>query len=113
MFNILGPLGVAGIGTFVFALCSSARSASATSPTITAGTFSLVWYSITTAIMAFQTSGFAVDLWRFIAGVGIGVELVTIDTYVAELVPMTHRGRAFAYNQFFQFLAVPIVAFIA
>jgi putative MFS transporter len=63
--------------------------------------------------MAFQTSGFAVDLWRFIPGVGIGVELVTIDTYVAELVPLTHRGRAFAYNQFFQFLAVPIVAFIA
>ena len=25
----------------------------------------------------------------------------------------THRGRAFAYNQFFQFLAVPIVAFLA
>ncbi|MGA9014490.1 MAG: MFS transporter, partial [Acetobacteraceae bacterium] len=76
-------------------------------------TFSLVWYSITTAIMAFQSSGFAVDLWRFIAGIGIGVELVTIDTYVAELVPLTHRGRAFAYSQFFQFLAVPIVAFIA
>jgi MFS transporter, putative metabolite:H+ symporter len=28
-------------------------------------------------------------------------------------VPATHRGRAFAYNQFFQFLAVPIMAFIA
>src|SRR4051794_6648610 len=76
-------------------------------------TFSLIWYSITTAIMAFQTSGFGVDLWRFIAGIGIGVELVTIDTYVAELVPRTHRGRAFAYNQFFQFLAVPIVALMA
>ena len=25
--------------------------------------------------------------------------------------PANHRGRAFAYNQFFQFLAVPIVAF--
>ena len=32
---------------------------------------------------------------------------------MAELVPLTHRGRAFAYNQFFQFLAVPIMAFIA
>jgi putative MFS transporter len=63
--------------------------------------------------MAFQTSGFAVDLWRFIAGVGIGIELVTIDTYVSELVPRTHRGRAYAYNQFLQFLAVPLVAFLA
>jgi len=76
-------------------------------------TFSLVWYSITTAIMAFQTSGFGVDLWRFIAGIGIGVELVTIDTYVSELVPRTHRGRAYAYNQFLQFIAVPVMAFIA
>jgi putative MFS transporter len=63
--------------------------------------------------MAFQTSGFGVDLWRFIAGIGIGVELVTIDTYVSELVPRSHRGRAYAFNQFFQFLAVPIVAFLA
>jgi putative MFS transporter len=63
--------------------------------------------------MAFQTSGFGVDLWRFIAGIGIGIELVTIDTYVSELVPRTHRGRAYAYNQFFQFLAVPLVAFLA
>jgi putative MFS transporter len=38
---------------------------------------------------------------------------VTIDTYVAELAPRSHRGRAFAYNQFFQFIAVPIMAFIA
>src|SRR5262252_1974157 len=63
--------------------------------------------------MAFQTSGFGVDLWRFIAGVGIGIELVTIDTYVSELVPASHRGRAYAYNQFLQFLAVPLVAFLA
>ena len=61
--------------------------------------------------MATRQSAVGVDLWRFIAGIGIGVELVTIDTYVANWCPRTHRGRAFAYNQFFQFLAVPIVAF--
>ncbi len=120
VFNILGPYGVAGIGTFVFALFAGLFVGAICLGHVadqygrrTVFTFSLVWYSVTTAIMAFQTSGFAVDLWRFIAGIGIGVELVTIDTYVAELVPMTHRGRAFAYNQFFQFLAVPIVAFTA
>jgi putative MFS transporter len=63
--------------------------------------------------MAFQTTGFGIDLWRFIAGIGIGIELVTIDTYVSELVPRTHRGRAYAYNQFFQFLAVPVMALLA
>ena len=120
VFNILGPIGVAGIGTFVFALFAGLFVGAICLGHVadhygrrTVFTFSLVWYSITTAIMAFQTSGFGVDLWRFIAGIGIGVELVTIDTYVAELVPLTHRGRAFAYNQFFQFLAVPIMAFIA
>jgi MFS transporter, putative metabolite:H+ symporter len=68
-------------------------------------TFSSIRYSITTAIMAFPSSGFGVDLWRPIAGIGIGVELVTIDT--------SHCGRAYAYNQFLQFLAVPIVTFFA
>ena len=119
-FNVLGPIGVAGIGTFVFAFFAGLFVGAICLGHVadnygrrTVFTFSLIWYSITTAIMAFQFSGFGVDLWRFIAGIGIGVELVTIDTYVAELVPRTHRGRAFAYNQFFQFLAVPIVAFIA
>jgi putative MFS transporter len=120
VFNVLGPYHVAGIGTFVFALFAGLFVGAICLGHVadeygrrTVFTFSLVWYSITTAIMALQTSGFSVDLWRFIAGIGIGVELVTIDTYVAELVPLTHRGRAFAYSQFFQFLAVPVVAFIA
>jgi MFS transporter, putative metabolite:H+ symporter len=120
VFNVLGPYGVAGIGTFVFSLFAGLFVGAICLGHVadqygrrTVFTFSLVWYSITTAIMAFQSSGFGVDLWRFIAGIGIGVELVTIDTYVAELVPRSHRGRAFAYNQFFQFLAVPIMAFIA
>ena len=119
-FNLLGPIGVAGIGTFVFAFFAGLFVGAICLGHVadhygrrTVFTFSLIWYSVTTAIMAFQDSGFGVDLWRFIAGIGIGVELVTIDTYVAELVPRTHRGRAFAYNQFFQFLAVPIVAFLA
>jgi MFS transporter, putative metabolite:H+ symporter len=119
-FNLLGPIGVTGIGTFVFAFFAGLFVGAICLGHVadhygrrTVFTFSLIWYSVTTAVMAFQDSGFGVDLWRFIAGIGIGVELVTIDTYVAELVPRTHRGRAFAYNQFFQFLAVPVVAFLA
>jgi putative MFS transporter len=63
--------------------------------------------------MATQSSGLGVCLWRLIAGIGIGVELVTIDTYVAELVPKHLRGRAFAFNQGVQFTVVPVVAFVA
>jgi putative MFS transporter len=76
-------------------------------------TWSLVWYSIATAVMAFQSTALSIDIWRLIAGIGVGVELVTIDTYVAELIPKQLRGRAFAFNQFITFLVVPVVAYLA
>jgi putative MFS transporter len=76
-------------------------------------TFSMLAYCAATLIMAFQTTGFGVCLWRMIAGIGIGVELVTIDTYVAELVPKHMRGRAFAFNQCVQFSVVPVVALLS
>jgi putative MFS transporter len=73
-------------------------------------TASLLWYSGATLVMACQSSAPALDLWRFLAGIGIGVELVTIDAYLVELVPARLRGRAFAVNQAIQFVAVPLVA---
>jgi putative MFS transporter len=76
-------------------------------------TFSLLWYSICTLIMAFQTTAMSMDVWRFIASIGIGVELVNIDTYISELVPRETRGRAFAFNQFIMLISVPVVALIA
>ncbi|MGH7210965.1 MAG: MFS transporter, partial [Acetobacteraceae bacterium] len=76
-------------------------------------TFSLLWYTVCTVIMAFQYSAGGINLWRFLAGVGIGVELVTIDTYIAELVPKEMRGRAFAFNQTVMFSVVPVVAALA
>jgi putative MFS transporter len=76
-------------------------------------TFALLWYSIGAFIMAFQTTAAGIDLWRLIASIGLGVELVTIDTYISELVPKEQRGPAFAYNQFIMFTVVPVVAFLA
>lgn len=73
-------------------------------------TWSLIWYTAAIVVMGFQNSAPAIDIWRFIAGIGIGVELVTIDTYIAELIPRHVRGRAFAINQCIQFSAVPMVA---
>jgi MFS transporter, putative metabolite:H+ symporter len=75
--------------------------------------FALLWYSIATCILAFQDTANMVNLWRFITGIGIGVELVTIDAYLSELVPKSMRGRAFAFQQGISFLSVPIVAFLA
>jgi putative MFS transporter len=73
-------------------------------------TASLLWYSAATVLMAFQHTAAHILIWRMVAGIGVGVELVTIDTYIAELVPRELRGRAFAFNSLVQFLAIPIVA---
>ena len=62
--------------------------------------------------MAFQNTAFGVDLWRFIAGIGIGLEQVTIDTLLPEFVPPQARGRAFAFYQFVEFCVVPVVALL-
>jgi len=75
-------------------------------------TVSLVWYSLATAMMAFQHSAAGIDLWRFIAAIGVGLEQVTIDTLLPELVPPPKRGRAFAISQGIAFSAVPLVALL-
>ena len=76
-------------------------------------TYSLLWYTAATVIMAFRHTAIGIVAWRLIAGVGIGVELVTIDTYITELVPKHLRGRAFAVNQVIQFSVIPVVALLA
>ncbi|MGN6234013.1 MAG: MFS transporter [Trinickia sp.] len=119
-FAALAPISVAGFGTFVFATFAGLWLG-----TLVFGfvadrfgrrfvfTWSLVWYVVCTAIMAFQHSGQAINIWRLIAGIGIGVELVTIDSYISELIPSGERGRAYAVNQFITFCVVPVVAFLA
>jgi putative MFS transporter len=76
-------------------------------------TFALLWYSIGAFIMAFQTTPQTIDLWRFIACIGLGVELVNVDAYLSELVPKEQRGSAFAFNQSVMYTAVPVIAFLA
>jgi putative MFS transporter len=76
-------------------------------------TYSLVWYCIATLVMAFQTTPGGINLWRLIAGIGIGVELVTVDTFISELVPKRARGKTFAIQQSIGFIPVPLVALLA
>ncbi len=76
-------------------------------------TYSLLFYSAANLVMAFQTTATGLNFWRFMAGLGIGVELVTIGTYIAELVPKHIRGRAFACEQAVGFTAVPVAALLS
>src|ERR1700728_1156482 len=76
-------------------------------------TYALVWYCVATFFMALQTSDVGLVVWRFLAGIGIGVEFVTIDTYLSELVPRERRGIAFASVSLIGTTAYPIAAFLA
>ncbi|HXC30745.1 MAG TPA: MFS transporter [Stellaceae bacterium] len=76
-------------------------------------TFALFWYSICTLVMSLQSTDVGLVTWRFLCGIGIGVEFVTIDTYLSELVPVERRGKAFAFTSLIGTTAYPITAFLA
>jgi MFS transporter, putative metabolite:H+ symporter len=120
VFASLKVIRVAGFGTFVFSTFAGLwfgvvvlGQAADRFGRKAVFTWSLVWYCVCTAIMAFQRTGLWLNIWRLVAGVGFGVQLVTVDTYIAELVPRTLRGRAFSINQFISFCVVPVVALLA
>ncbi|MGY2401772.1 MFS transporter [Pseudomonas sp. SDO5271_S396] len=76
-------------------------------------TFALVWYTVATVLMGLQTSALGIIGMRFLVGIGLGIELVTIDAYLSELVPKRMRSSAFAFAFFIQFLSVPAVALMS
>jgi putative MFS transporter len=76
-------------------------------------TWSLIWYSLCTFIMAFQTTKLGFNIWRFLASIGLGIEMVTVTSYISELVPSKYRGRASAIAMAIAFMAVPLVALLS
>lgn len=60
-------------------------------------TFALIWYTLATVLMGIQSSAGHIIFMRFLVGIGLGIELVTIDAYLSELVPKRMRSSAFAF----------------
>ena len=115
-----GFLGIAGFASFVAALFGGLFVGTLFFSSVadrfgrrSIFSFSLLWYSACTFVMAFQSTAAAINLWRFLAGIGLGVEMITIGAYVSELAPKNSRGEAFAFNQLVSFLAVPFAAFVS
>ena len=73
----------------------------------------LLIYSVFTFADAFAPNAAWLIALRFFAGVGIGAEIVVIDTYVTEVVPSYARGRYVAITQVAGFCAVPIAAVLS
>jgi putative MFS transporter len=73
----------------------------------------LLIYSVFTFADAFAPTAAWLIALRFFAGVGIGAEIVVIDTYVTEMVPGRARGRYVAITQVAGFCAVPVAAVLS
>jgi MFS transporter, putative metabolite:H+ symporter len=72
----------------------------------------LLFYSAFSIAGAFAPDANTLILLRFLAGIGIGGQLVIVDTYVSEIVPSASRGRYVAYSQLASFTSVPLAALI-
>ncbi|MHB1684263.1 MAG: MFS transporter [Bacilli bacterium] len=75
--------------------------------------YSLLTYSFFTICMAFAPNAVWIDIFRMLAGVGVGAQLVIIDTYISEMTPASKRGYYIAFSQFITYWAVPVVALLA
>ncbi|HKR29999.1 MAG TPA: MFS transporter [Terriglobales bacterium] len=73
----------------------------------------LLIYSVFTLIGSLAQSAVWLIACRFLAGIGIGAEIVVIDAYVSEMVPSYARGRFIAITQVVGFTSVPIVAILS
>src|SRR5450631_512106 len=76
-------------------------------------TYSLVWYALATLGMASQSHAVLICLWRFVAAIGVGAQIVAVDAYISELMPKAIRGRGFALSKAIQYAAVPVAAIAA
>ncbi|RIV23102.1 MFS transporter [Alicyclobacillaceae bacterium I2511] len=75
--------------------------------------YSLLIYSFFTVLLAFAPNAVWIDWLRFAAGIGVGAQLVIIDTYITEMTPSRSRGYYIAFSQFVTYWAVPVVALLA
>jgi putative MFS transporter len=74
---------------------------------------SLLWYTAANVGVALQSDAAGLNIWRFISGLGLGLEMVTIGAYLSEIAPKAIRGKAFACSQAIGFCCVPIISALA
>lgn len=72
----------------------------------------LLTYSLFSVAAAFSPNLETFLVLRFLAGLGLGAELVLVDTYLAEFLPRRVRGRWTAWAYTVGFLGVPVAALL-
>ena len=69
-------------------------------------------YAAATVVMAMQNTAVAIDIARLLDAIAIGAQLITLDTYASEIVPLNLRGRVFALSFAIIQTAVPVLALL-
>ena len=69
--------------------------------------WSMVLYSVCNVLIAASSSPGWIDLFRLVAGVGVGVQLINNDSFLAELLPRHLRGGYMAFAIAFILTATP------
>ncbi len=72
----------------------------------------LAAYSFFSLAAAFAPNLDVLLVLRFCAGLGLGAELVLVDTYLAEFLPRRVRGRQISWAYTIGFVGVPIAALL-
>jgi putative MFS transporter len=72
----------------------------------------LLVYSLFSLAAAFSPNIETFLILRFVAGMGLGAELVLVDAYLAEFAPSRVRGRMTAWAYTIGFLGVPLAALL-
>lgn len=72
----------------------------------------LITYSVFSLLAAFSPNIEVFLVLRFLTGIGLGAELVLVDTYLAEFLPARVRGRYIAWAYTVGFVGVPVAALL-
>jgi MFS transporter, putative metabolite:H+ symporter len=76
-------------------------------------TASMVFYSVAAVLVAFSPTAGWIDVWRFVAGFGIGIQLINNDSFISEMAPKQVRGRYMALGFIVILTSIPVVALLA
>jgi putative MFS transporter len=75
--------------------------------------FSMVVYSVAQLFVAVLSDPVLIDLARFFAGFGVGMQLINNDSFITEITPRATRGRYLTGAYVFVLCAIPVAALLA
>jgi putative MFS transporter len=74
--------------------------------------WSMMMYSVFNLLIVFSSSPGWIDVFRFFAGLGVGIQLINNDSFMAEITPRYLRGHYMALAVTVILTAVPVSAFL-